>query len=47
MLRFLSILTSANIQAARAQLDVTTKYPQLAEKLSKMTVAAQQGGFMG
>jgi len=34
-------------EATRAQLDVTTKYPHLAQKLSQMTAAAQQGGFMG
>jgi hypothetical protein len=33
-------------KATRAQLDVTTKYPHLAEKLSKMT-AAMQGGIAG
>jgi len=33
-------------EATRAQLDVTTKYPHLAEKLSKMT-AAMQGGIAG
>jgi mitochondrial import receptor subunit TOM70 len=34
---------STDEQATRAQLDVTTKYPHLAEKLSKMTAEAQQG----
>ena len=32
------------MQATRAQLDVTTKYPHLADKLAQMTATAQQLG---